>query len=290
MKKNSEQGDAQWDEQVPLRVMSFNIRLDTPHDGLHAWPYRKDRVFSLLRFHRPDIIGLQEVRGAQLADLEASLSGFAWLGVGRDDGREAGEFAAIFYRLERLELLDQGNFWLSKTPDVPGSINWKACCIRIVTWAKFLDRLTGQVFFLFNTHFDQASKKARRKSASLLLERLPAIAADAPLIVTGDLNCGEHSKPYHILTQGPFADGGHLQDAKVQSLTPHYGPTATFHAFTGILRSRIDYIFVVNGIRVLQHATLTDHWGGRYPSDHYPVIADMVVNQMVGCPGGHYGS
>lgn len=259
--------------------MSFNIRYDTPRDGLNAWSYRQERVASVLNLYRPDVVGLQEARLHQIDDLARMLPDFAWLGVGRDDGASRGEFAAIFYRPERLALLDKGNFWLSKTPDVPGSISWDACCIRIVTWAKFFDRVAHQELFFFNTHFDQASKRARRMSAVLLLKHLPALAGSTPLLLTGDLNCDETAKPYHLLVEG--RGGWCLQDARTVSATPHHGPSATFHAFTGIYQERIDYIFVANGMSVLRHATLADHWDGRYPSDHSPVLADVVVESKV---------
>ncbi len=261
---------AQGESCVTLRMMSFNIRFDNPRDGLHTWPHRRERVASMLNFHAPVVVGLQEARQPQIADLATCLPHFAWLGVGRDDGRSAGEFVPIFYRLDRLALLDKGHFWLSKTPDVPGSLNWKACCIRMVTWAKFKDRRTHHDFFVFNTHFDQASAKARRKSAALLVKRIPQMVGTAPVVLMGDLNCTESSRPYYRLTQV-------FQHAKVISTSPHHGPGATFHAFTGILRVCIDYIFIANGIRVLRHATLTDHWGGAYASDHFPVVADILI-------------
>lgn len=273
--KNSYLSGAQRGESPSLRAMSFNIRYDNPDDALNAWSCRRERVASILNLHRPDVAGLQEGRLHQVADLARAVPDFAWLGVGRDDGASRGEFAAIFYRLDRLALLDKGNFWLSKTPDVPGSISWEACCIRIVTWARFVDRATRQEFFFFNTHFDQISKKARRKSAALVLERLPALAGSTPLLLTGDLNCDETSTPYRILTEGMGV--WHLEDARTVSATPHHGPSATFHAFTGVYQERIDYIFVANGLRVLRHAALTDHWDDCYASDHCPVMADVVI-------------
>ncbi|MBN2004721.1 MAG: endonuclease/exonuclease/phosphatase family protein [Anaerolineae bacterium] len=272
---NSHFSGAQRGDFSALRAMSFNIRYDNPGDGLHDWAHRRERVASILHLHRPDVLGLQEGRLHQIADLARTLSEFAWLGVGRDDGASRGEFAAIFYRLGRLALLDKGNFWLSKTSDVPGSINWDACCIRIVTWAKFFDRATHQEFFFFNTHFDQASKKARQKSAELVLERLPSLAGSTPLLLTGDLNCDDASKPYRILTQGLGA--WRVEDARTVSAAPHHGPTTTYHGFDGIYQERIDYIFVANGIRVLRHATLADHWDDVYASDHCPVMADVVI-------------
>lgn len=256
--------------------MSFNIRYQNPHDGENAWEHRKDLVASMVRLYRPDLLGIQEAFLQQISDLAAQLPDYAWLGVGREDGHCQGEFTPIFYRPERFTLLNKDTFWLSKTPDVPGSTDWKACCTRIVTWAKFQDRFSGHDFFYFNTHLDQVSKCARRKSAKLLLERLPKIAGDAPLVLTGDLNCTEESKPYTILTQADEPCAFYLRDAKRVSLTPHHGPSLTFHNFYGNLEAKIDYIFVANGFDVLLHAVLADHWDGRYPSDHLPISADLA--------------
>lgn len=280
LKSKSKQHNAQQVSHLArpsLRVMSFNLRFNNPYDGPHIWGRRREYAASMLRLHIPDVVGLQEAQSVQIADLTARLPDYAWLGGGRDDGASEGEFVAIFYRPARLALLDKATFWLSKTPDVPGSINWKACCVRIVTWAKFLDRATGCPFFCFNTHFDQASEKARVKSAELLLKRIPTIAGGVPFIVTGDLNCHEDSEPYRILTHKQKEAKLHLRDASKVSVSPHHGPLKTFHAFTGILRERIDYIFVANGTRVLQHATLVDHWDGFYPSDHCPILAEVEL-------------
>jgi endonuclease/exonuclease/phosphatase family metal-dependent hydrolase len=280
MKKSKRTKMTQRGDTPSLRVMSFNIRYDNPRDGRNAWAQRKGLAASMMRLHQPDVVGVQEARIHQISDLATQLPQFAWLGVGRDDGVSKGEFAAIFYRLDRLALLNKGNFWLSKTPNVPGTIDWDACCIRIASWAQFLDRVTQQSFYFFNTHFDQASKKARRKSAELLLNFVPGIAGKSPLIVMGDLNCTEDSKPYRILTQAKNKHTWILQDAKVVSASPHHGTDATFHNFTGIPRDRIDYIFIANGMQVLQHATLTDHWNGLYPSDHFPVLAEVFLEEI----------
>jgi endonuclease/exonuclease/phosphatase family metal-dependent hydrolase len=261
-----------------LRVMSFNIRHDNPDDGEDGWPYRKERAASVVRLHRPDVVGLQEALAGQIEDLARRLPGFAWVGVGRDDGMTRGEYAPLFYRTARLSLLATSTFWLSKTPEVPGSLDWGACCTRIATWAKFLDRATDRVGFVINVHLDHDSAEARRKAARLLLDRSADLVGAAPstlraasLVVLGDLNCTEASAPYRILTQAGLAD------AKARSEAPHHGPEGTFHAFTGEPRARIDYIFVSPNLRGVQHAVLPDHWDGRYPSDHFPVVADVVA-------------
>jgi len=261
-----------------LRVMSFNIRLNVSGDGPNAWPHRKDLVASMLHFHRPDVVGLQEALSEQVDDLAARLPDFAWVGVGREDGARKGEFAAIFYRRARLALRDQGTFWLSETPNVPGSMGWDAACVRAATWAEFLDAATGATFFFYNTHFDHVGEIARNESARLLLKDALARAGAAPVVAVGDLNCDEGALAYRLLAGGADDAPFRLRDAKAQSATPHHGPSGTFHAFTGRLRQRIDYIFVNEGVRVLRHATLADYWdGGHYPSDHMPVVADVIL-------------
>ncbi|MFN2284823.1 MAG: endonuclease/exonuclease/phosphatase family protein [Anaerolineae bacterium] len=260
-----------------LRVMSFNIRLNVSHDGPNAWPYRRDLAASMVHLHQPDVIGLQEVLPDQVDDLVARLPDFDWVGVGRDDGARKGEFAAVFYRRARLTLLDQGTFWLSETPDVPGSIGWDAVCIRIATWVKVRDTATNSTFFFYNTHFDHRGKVARQESARLLLQDALTRSGNAPVIVAGDLNCDERAPAYRLLTGDADDIPFRLWDAKTQSATPHHGPSGTFHAFTGELRDRIDYIFVSDGVHVLRHAILADYWDGkRYPSDHMPVVADVT--------------
>jgi endonuclease/exonuclease/phosphatase family metal-dependent hydrolase len=264
-----------------LRVLSFNIRYNNPKDGPNAWPQRKEMVASMLRFHNLDLIGLQEARKEQVDDLAQRLPQFAYLGVGRDDGHEAGEYVLILYRPDRFELLDQATFWLSEMPDQPGK-GWDAHNPRIATWAKFRDKQTGQSFFHFNTHFDNWGEHARAESAHLLLSRIEAIAGPTPVVVTGDFNCTEDSYPYRLLIGAGSSERENtpppLQDARYQSHYPHHGPTQTTNDdFAGTLRDKIDYIFIKNQVQVHQHGILPDHWDGRYPSDHLPVLAELEL-------------
>lgn len=179
-----------------LRVMSFNIRFNTARDSANAWPHRKDLAASMIRFHHANLAGLQEALKGQIDDLAERLPGYGWFGVGRDDGRDKGEFSAIFYRRDRFELLEESTFWLSEEPEVIGSKGWDAAITRIVTWGKLRDRSTGKVFFHFNTHFDHRGVRAREESASLLLTKIKEIAGTTPVIVTGDFNSRESSEPY----------------------------------------------------------------------------------------------
>ncbi|MCB9157806.1 MAG: endonuclease/exonuclease/phosphatase family protein [Caldilineaceae bacterium] len=269
---------------VMLRIISYNIRYNNPDDGENAWPHRKARVVELLNRYQPDLIGLQEVRKEPLDDLIAGLPDFGWAGVGRDDGKEAGEFAAIFYRQSRLHLAQSATFWLSETPHVVGSVGWDASLPRVATWAEFADAQNGARFLFVNTHFDHRGMTAQVESAHLLrrflAERTPAL----PAIVTGDFNCVEASSPYAALTTA--ADGTTpLRDAMYASQAAHEGPTGTFNNdFADPLHDKIDYIFVwqpqtaaAPAVQVQRHATLADQQNGRYPSDHLPLLAEVVM-------------
>jgi endonuclease/exonuclease/phosphatase family metal-dependent hydrolase len=259
--------------------MTFNIRYDTPADSGNAWPHRRDRVASLARFHAPDALGVQEALAHMLRELDARLPGYARIGVGRADGREGGEFSPIYYRTDRLELLDGGTFWLSPTPDVAGSKGWDAAIERVATWARFRDRRTGCPFLLLNTHFDHIGERAREESARLVRRRLAALAGGLPIVVTGDLNTTPERAPYRVFTVETIAGASApLRDAFVASRSGHYGPTSTWNAFTAIEPGRrIDYVLVSADVAVLTHAILPDAWDGRFPSDHLPVVADIAV-------------
>lgn len=262
----------------PLRVMTFNIRYDNPGDGVNAWPNRKDWVASLIRFHAADAVGVQEALLRQLADLDVRLPGWARVGVGRADGREAGEFSAIFYRTERLELLESGTFWLSPTPEVAGSKGWDAAIERVATWARFRDRRTGCPLLHLNTHFDHIGEQARQESARLIRRRLATLADGLPVVVTGDLNATASSGAYRILTRDTIPGAiAPLADAYTVSRAGHYGPTSSWTEFKSIQPGRrIDYVMVSPGIEVFSHGILPDSWDGRFPSDHLPVLAAVA--------------
>lgn len=260
-------------EPPPLRVATYNIRYHNPDDGEHAWPNRKDRVVSTLQFNKVHLVGMQEVLKDQMDDLAMALDEYAWIGVGRDDGEEAGEYSPIFYQPDRLESLESGTFWLSKNPDIPGSLDWDAAITRIVTWARFRDLSTDSTFYHFNTHFDHRGERAREKSAELIAHRASRMAGTSPVIVTGDFNFVESAPGYAVLAQS-------FQDAFYATEQPHHGPSGTFSGFelgATELNRRIDYIFVQNEVRVLQHAILSDHWNGAYSSDHLAVVATVQL-------------
>ena len=254
-----------------IRVSSFNLRYDNPSDGVNAWPNRKEFVKALIRYHDFDIIGTQEGLYSQMKDLN-EMSEYAFVGVGRDDGQTAGEFSAIFYKTDRFKLLDSGDFWLSETPNTPGK-GWDAtCCNRICSWAKFRDANTKNVFYVFNVHFDHRGVVARRESAKLTLQKIREIAGNSPVIYAGDFNATPESEPIQIIQAS-------LRDSYVATALPPYGPVGTFNGFRmdAPLNNRIDYIFVSHHFDVLKYAALTDFLEQRFPSDHLPIVADVVL-------------
>ncbi len=253
-----------------LSVMTFNIRINLASDGDNAWPNRKEMAASMIHFYEPDIFGVQEALEGQVSDLSERLPGYGWLGVGRDDGKKAGEFMAIFYLKNRFKVLAEDTFWLSENPQGPG-LGWDAAYIRVVTWAQLKDLKTGETFFLFNTHFDNRGETARQESAKLLLSKIRAIAGNEAVIVTGDFNSHPDSEPYRILTGSNL-----LADAKTKSQMPHHGPGRTMNKFDlenlKTTEPPIDYIFVSKQIDIIKHATLSDTFDGYFPSDHMPVL------------------
>ncbi len=265
------------DEPSHIRVMTFNIRYDEPQDKENAWPNRKELVASMIRFHHADLVGVQEALASQLRDLEKLLPEYSWVGVGRTDGKAAGEFSAILYRRSRFKQLESSTFWLSETPEV-SSKGWDAALPRIVTWIKLRDLQTGKIFYHFNTHFDHRGVRARYESARLLLDRTAQISKDLPAVVTGDFNFTESSDGYKLLTAKNSKKNSILRDARYVSEHGHHGPTSTFNEFKALIPDRkIDYVFVKGNIRVLQHGVLSDTWDGRFASDHFPVLAEIVL-------------
>lgn len=261
----------------PLRVMSYNIRYNNRGDGENAWPHRKDWVGDIIKREKPDILGLQEAVKLQVTDLEERLPDYAWFGAGRDDGEQKGEFVPIFYRKERFEVLDKGHFWLSETPDKPGSKSWDTSITRMVTWLKLKDKASGQELLALNTHFDHLGKQARVESAKLVLSKLPAMAGDLPVVLTGDFNTGPHSEPYNVLIGKNSAATWLLVDSLTSCQTKPTGPDGTFNNFQKIVPGgMIDFIFT-RGLTSQKHAVLDDQKEGKFPSDHCPVVADLEL-------------
>ena len=180
----------------PIKVMTYNIRYDTPQDSVNQWPKRAHKVYALIKKYDPDLIGLQEVLHHQLMDLIQNLSAYTYIGVGRDDGKTKGEYSAILYKKDRFNALNQNTFWLSETPQVQGSKSWDAAITRVASWGTFKDLKSKKEFLMINTHFDHIGKEARKNSAALLKQKASEIAKGVPLIITGDFNCTREEPPY----------------------------------------------------------------------------------------------
>ena len=271
--QGGQQASTQADE--PVNVMTFNVRYDNPDDSLNSWAYRKDRVANAIRFYDADIVGTQEVLHNQMEDLRQRLPGYESIGVGREDGKEAGEYSALWYRADRFTAKESGWFWLSETPEVAGSKGWDGACERIATWAKLQDKLTGKELFVMNTHLDHVGVAARREGVKLVLDKIQELGGDLPVILTGDFNAEPESDVIKQVTD--TADPEHLTDARTVA-DPVYGPNWTFHDFGSIPyehRERIDYIFVKNGLEVLKYGILAETEGNAYLSDHAPVLISV---------------
>jgi endonuclease/exonuclease/phosphatase family metal-dependent hydrolase len=261
----------------PIRVVSYNIRFDNPGDRQHIWDNRRDRVINVLKFHKADIFCLQEPLMHQIGDIEKAFPGFAWYGLGREDGDRKGEFNPVFYNKSRFNLLEKGTFWLSETPDVPGSLGWFAKLPRIATWVKLLDRATGREFFVFNTHLDHQSQQARERGAELILAMINDMAGDLPVVLAGDFNDRPGTAPYNKILDA--VSPIQMFDARLSARYSHHGPSFTYVGldFMGVPGRIIDYIFVSPGVFVDFHAYLTDNWDGIFPSDHLPVLIEMKL-------------
>ena len=250
-----------------LRVMTFNVRLPMASDGPERWEARRDLFVRTIREQHPDVFGTQELYKRQGDYVVAKLPEYAWFGMGRK-GDDGDEHMGVFYRTAELRVLDSGNFWLSETPDVPGSISWGTLFPRMVTWARFQRKSDGRTFVLFNTHlpYRESDEVPREKGAAVILKRIARLPIDEPVVLTGDFNTAPDSRVHAMLTR-------HLQDAWLA--TPHRsGPDMTFHDFTGKPTERIDWI-LVRGFHVTGIRTVTTHAGRLYPSDHFPVVADL---------------
>ena len=264
-------------QEKSIRVMTYNIRMNTPVDGVNAWPNRKEHVAEMIETkYNADLAGLQEVLILQLKDLQALLPEYGYIGVGREDGKEAGEFSPVFYKKNRFTLLDSGNFWLSETPEVPGSKSWNTANTRICSWGKFKDLTTGKEFYHFNTHMDHKSVQAREEGAKLIYKQILHIAGAGSVILSGDFNSTQNDYSIQFF-RGKINDGDRksdLLDTRLVSQKTISGPTTSFSNWkeVGKADSPIDYIFTRNGFRVLDYQILDDKYNGYFPSDHLPVF------------------
>ncbi|NHE55244.1 endonuclease/exonuclease/phosphatase family protein [Cyclobacterium plantarum] len=256
----------------PLTVATFNIRYDNPNDDPHTWDNRKDVVANLILFHEFDIFGIQEGLSHQVNDLDVRLPDHDFVGVGRDDGAEEGEYTAIFYNRTKFKVQESDTFWLAPETDHPNK-GWDAALPRICTWAKITSVNAGQTFYVFNTHFDHRGVEARNQSARLILEKIEEINTESlPVILTGDFNVGQETEAYQLLRTAPG-----MKDTfdAAEIVYANNGTTNSFDITTSTERI-IDHIFVSEKINVQKYGILTDTYHSRFPSDHFPVMA--VVN------------
>ncbi len=253
-----------------LKVMTFNIRLSLDSDRENSWINRKDDALKLMSYYHPDVMGVQEAVPQQMADIKTGLKNYDFVGVGRDDGANKGEYSAIFYDTEKLQVLQSGTFWLSETPEKP-SKGWDAAYNRVCTFALFKTKKGGKKFWAFNVHFDHVGNVAREKSAQLILDKIKNLnTKNLPVVLTGDFNLTDDTKPIKLLSEN-------LSDSFYHSKKAHYGPTGTFTAFdvNTIPKDRIDYIFTKR-FECTSIRTINDRRENLlYPSDHFPVLAEL---------------
>jgi len=257
-----------------LRVMTFNVRVPVDQSA-NAWPSRRDLLVRVIKAQHPDVLGTQELTEEQGEYIIAHLPGYAWFGQGREGGTK-GEHMGVFYRTDRLVVLRSGDFWLSDTPDVPGSKTWGQPYPRMMTWAKFRRRghASGN-FYYFNTHFPyrEEDTEARLRSAQEIIQRLRQLPISARVVLTGDFNCTPDTPVHAALAHW-------LDDTWLHAAT-RTGPSGTFHNFTGHANQRIDWI-LARGFRASTVHTITTHADERYPSDHFPVAVELIPTNDTG--------
>jgi endonuclease/exonuclease/phosphatase family metal-dependent hydrolase len=260
------------DKAASINLIAYNIRMNTPNDGVNAWPLRKDKVIGLLSFHKADIFGVQEALPEQVQDLIDGFPEFDNIGIGRDDGVSAGEHMSIFYRKSRFEKLDGGTFWLNESTDKPG-LGWDAAHNRTCTWIKLKDKTSGVYFTFLILILITEEVLPGLESAKLVIKFMEEINDESlPLILMGDFNAVNVSEPIAFLLKN-------LTDTRSISKTEPYGPPGTSGGFEVKEKSRvIDFIFVNDQVGVKRHGHLSDSFGLFYPSDHLPVLAEIYFN------------
>ena len=282
----SETGDEGLDPCSPeaaLEVVTFNIRFDDGFGSMIAengWLNlenpRREMVVALTEDMDPDLMGVQEALVNQVVNLKGDLPAYGFVGVGRDDGDQAGEYAGIFYKRDRLELLDEGHFWLSETPDVPGTVFEGSGSTRMATWVVVRDRLTLRELFVINTHWDNASQASREQSAALMRSMLGPLASERPIVFTGDLNVAESNPALQALLADDPEGSPAMIDGYRQVVPVAEADEATFHGFGGNpTGSRIDYVLHDANFATTAAAIRRDSFEGKYPSDHFPVSGTL---------------
>ncbi len=256
------------EKDVEIKYISYNIRYANASDGDNAWDIRKPATKEMIEREQPDVFGLQEALIGQLQYIDSNFPQYSRVGVGRDDGKEEGEFMAVYYRSDKFKLLKNGDFWLSETPD-ECSMGWDAACRRIVTWAKLKDKETGKVFYAFNTHLDHVGEVAREQSILLIVKKIDEIVKKdkAPVFLSGDFNSNVNSAIFDPLKSI-------MKDSR--AILPESEWIPTYNNFGNGNDAMIDYIFYKNA-EVLDFKTLNGDYGKPYISDHYPVMAKMKI-------------
>lgn len=257
--------------ELPLDVMTFNIRLDAASDSANNWKYRKDDVYRMITYYQPDLLGMQEVCHNQMEDLKQGLPLYTALGVGRDDGKEGGEYCPIFFNTSRFNLVEYGNFSLSEHPETIGVKGWDASYNRITTWAILEEKSNGKKLAFFNTHLDNDGKLARNEGILLILNKMKEIAPHLPAIITGDFNCTSGEEPLQILKTN-----GMKNASKTASIA--YGPSWSFQDFGRLpLKERVllDYVFTTGEVKIDRYRVIQDSTDRGFLSDHYPVLVEF---------------
>ncbi|RZK75683.1 MAG: endonuclease/exonuclease/phosphatase family protein [Pedobacter sp.] len=255
-----------------ITIGTFNIRFDNPRDSGNLWVDRAPVVSNLIRFHKFDILGVQEALKNQLTDIKTALPEYEVYGKGRDDGQEGGEHSAIFYKKDRFKLIKSGDFWLSETPDKPGK-GWDVtCCNRICSWVYLLDLKTKKQIYAFNVHYDHQGKIARQESSKLILRKIAEIAGSSPALLTGDFNGGRDSEWYQRL-----AISSSLVDTYTRVKFPYANNSSANGFKTPKGQTVIDHIFMTNQFNANRWGILTDTYYGKFPSDHFPVLAEVEL-------------
>lgn len=272
--------DAGVAEPLAVKVMTFNIRRSGEEkEAQNQWTERRDLVVGVIRRFEGDFVGIQEAKPNQVADLNRLLPDYRSIALSREADPTVGEAVPIYYRSERWTLDEKqtGTFWLSDTPEVPGSKSWQPGYPRIVTWGRFVEQATGRAVYVYNTHFDTTTPEAREKSVHLLAERVAQAPKTDPVVVMGDFNSAETSDVVKLLT-------GKLPGLPLRfcdtfrAVHPNAKEFRTAHEFHGAtVGEKIDYILVRPNAQVKSSRILHDHQGDRYPSDHYPLTAEVVL-------------
>lgn len=254
-------------------IMTYNIRYENTGDGEDVWSNRRETVIETLR--SAEIVGLQEVVLSQYEAIREAMPEWGWEGVGREDGKDKGEFSPIGFRTDRFKKLDGGTFWLSEQPDTVGSQGWDAALPRIATWVLLQVTSGDARLLVVNTHFDHRGVLAREHSGALVASRVDAMAQDVPVVAMGDLNAKPLSKP---LTQIMSGNRVPLRDARESSRAPAQGPTGTWNGFKQIdPQTRIDHVLVSDRVEVESYEVLDPRTpGGRFASDHLPVMVKVT--------------